>query len=68
MLGSMNSDADVSSGPNKPLEGRVYRYGRRVECELCQTVQQCVDRYGMVTCQECQTEFLPSSGGVLYMG
>ena len=51
---------------SKPLKGRVYRYGKRAECELCQTVTQCVDRYGMSTCQSCQTEFLPSAEGLVY--
>jgi len=61
----MTGNAGGSGRTKKSLNGRVYQYGKRVECELCQTVQRCADRYGMVTCQTCQTEFLPS-GGLLY--
>lgn len=68
MLGSMNSKGVGHSGPTRPLKGKVYRYGKQAECELCGSVRQCVDRYGLVTCQTCQSEYLPSTGGVLYRG
>lgn len=66
MLGSLNRKPASHGRMSKPLKGRVYRYGKRAECELCQTVKQCVDRYGMSTCQSCQTEFLPSAEGLVY--
>lgn len=66
MLGSMGGKG--RSRQNRELKGKVYRYGRQVECELCETVRQCVDHYGLVTCQSCQTEYLPSTGGILYRG
>jgi len=68
MLGSMNKKSIGGGGLNRPNKPRQYWYGQRVECELCQTVQQCFDKYGLVTCQRCQNEFLPSGGGVLYRG
>ena len=68
MLGSTNGTAVGSGGLNHPNDSRQYWRGRQVECELCQTVQQCFDSYGMVTCERCKNEFLPSSGGVLYRG
>jgi hypothetical protein len=67
MLGSMNDETTGSGGLNRPNQTHEYWHGRWVECELCQTEQQCFDRYGLVTCQTCHTEFLPS-GGVLYRG
>ena len=68
MLGSMDRERNSSGRLKGQLKGRVYRYGKRVECEICESVTQCMDRYGMVTCQTCQSELLPSSGGVLYRG
>lgn len=62
MLGSL-----AANSRDRRLEGDVYDYGRRVECELCGQVRQCIDQYGMVTCQACQSELLPTSG-VLYRG
>jgi len=68
MLGSVNKKQSSDGGLRPSLNGKVYRYGKRVECEICETVQQCIDHYGMVTCQTCQAELLPSTGGVLYRG
>lgn len=63
MLGSV-----AANGRERRLEGDVYKYGERNECELCGSVRRCIDRYGMVTCQACQSDLLPSAGGVLYGG
>lgn len=68
MLGSTNRERTTSGGLTQPLGGRVYRYGKQVECELCETVKQCLDHHGLVTCETCQTEFLPRSNSVLYFG
>jgi hypothetical protein len=62
MLGSL-----AANGRDRRLEGDVYEYGKQVECEICGQVRQCIDNYGLVTCQACQSELLPSSG-VLYRG
>jgi len=35
------------------------RYGEITECELCENERLCTDRFGLVTCQRCQAEFLP---------
>lgn len=35
----------------------------QLECELCGRTRQCTERFGMVTCEPCQDEFLPSTGG-----
>lgn len=63
MLGSV-----AANGRERRLEGDVYKYGERNECELCGSVKRCIDRYGMVACQACQSDLLPSAGGVLYRG
>jgi len=67
MLGSINTTGRTRYGLSQPVGTRVYRYGKQVECELCETVKRCIDRYGLVTCERCQTEFLPSYHS-LYLG
>jgi len=53
---------------NPPAKRSEYYYGELATCEICEVEQQCFDRFGMVTCQACQAEYLPSGGGVLYFG
>jgi len=33
--------------------------GEQRECELCETEKLCSKRCNLLTCRECQTEFLP---------
>lgn len=40
----------------------TYRYGEHAECELCGAETQCFDRFDMLACQACQSDFLPSPG------
>jgi hypothetical protein len=68
MIGTASRRAGSTGGLNPPDNRPEYYYGERATCELCEVEQQCFDRYGMVTCRSCQTEFLPSGGGVLYFG
>jgi len=57
-----------TGGLNPPDNRPDYYYGTQATCEICEVEQQCFDRFGMVTCRACQTEYLPSGGGVLYFG
>ena len=68
MIGSANSRTSATGGLNPPNNRSKYYYGQRATCEICEVEQQCFERFGLVTCQSCQTELLPSGGGVLYFG
>lgn len=40
--------------------GYVSKWGgKQGECELCETETVCTRRGTLLTCRECQTEFLP---------
>jgi len=68
MIGSANRRAGGRGGMNPPAKRSEYYYGELATCDICEVEKQCFDRFGMVTCQACQTEYLPSGGGVLYFG
>jgi len=33
--------------------------GERNECELCEETKRCFDRFGIIACRTCHTDFLP---------
>ncbi|MDS0281373.1 hypothetical protein [Haloarcula onubensis] len=68
MIGSASRRQGRKTGLNPPTNSSDYYYGERATCDICEVEQQCFDRFGMVTCQACQSEFLPAGGGVLYFG
>ena len=68
MIGSATRRSAGTGGMNTSTERSEFYYGELATCEICEVEQQCFDRFGMVTCQACQTEYLPSGGGVLYFG
>jgi len=49
-------------GASSDSESSWNRYGQKIECELCGEARNCTTRGGLVTCEDCQAEFLPSSG------
>lgn len=38
----------------------VYGRGEQTECEICGEVHTCYDKFGLITCQDCQSKYLPS--------
>lgn len=68
MIGTASRGTGRSGGLSGPRKQSEYYYGEQATCELCEVEKQCFDRYGMITCQACQTEFLPSGGFNLYTG
>lgn len=60
MLGSLNRD---DGQPGGPVSSDTW-FGKLVECELCGETQRCFTRFGLVTCERCQRDFLPRSGGL----
>jgi hypothetical protein len=53
MLGSADRESTLSS---------CDWNGERVECDLCQRVRLCTEHSDMVTCRDCQADFLPRKG------
>ncbi len=68
MIGSASRRDVGTGGMNTPTKRSEFYYGELATCEICEVEKQCFDRFGMLTCQACQTEYLPSGGGVLYFG
>jgi hypothetical protein len=45
---------------------RHFGTGEKQECELCEQLRQCIEQFGLTTCEPCQAEYLPSGGLLLY--
>jgi hypothetical protein len=50
MLGSSNRGDTRST---------FHSHTQHIECELCEEVRLCTERCRMITCQDCQADFLP---------